>query len=113
MKIHQETISKAIRMLTATGCRFHVVDSDGNTYGTPIEAVKDTRRHRIHNFRQTGYIDRVRAMIPGEVLEFEPPPGASPVAFQKAITAQCVVHHGKGNCTSTVDGDKVQVLRVI
>jgi len=112
-EIVKRTIAQAIKLLDASGCKYKVIDQDGNEYGvlTVSEPKKSSRtfKHKpgtMHRF----YYPLIKDMKVGDVVvlknfDFD----ASDL--QGAITAWASEHWGKGAYKTCVVGPDVEILR--
>ena len=110
--IIQDTISKAIKLLDATGCKYKVIAPDDAEYGELKIQPPAKKVRKINNFRKTGYVDVIKNQKIGEVKIFNPPDGATPKAMQKAIAGTAAVIHGNGNYRSMITETHVEGLRI-
>jgi hypothetical protein len=108
--IIEKVISEAVRNLTSCGCKFAVVTPDGRKLGE-LSIDEPKKKHRLHNFKATGYQSVIDSMKPGDVSVFEAGE-FKPEDFRKAIIARAVGKFGAGNATSTINGDKIELLRL-
>lgn len=112
-EIVKRTIAQAIKLLDASGCKYKVIDQDGNEYGvlTVSEPKKSSRTFKhppgtMHRF----YYPLIKDMKVGDVVviknfDFEPR------ALQGAITGWAAEHWGKGSYKTCVVGPDVEILR--
>lgn len=112
--IIEKVIDQAVRNLRSAGCQFAVITPDGRKLGElTVDQPKKKRgaHRRVNDFTATGYITKVRGMNVGDVLVFEA--GAfNPEAYRKTIIAAALTAFGKGNATSSIQGDKIELLRL-
>jgi hypothetical protein len=112
-EIVKRTIAQAIKLLDASGCKYKVIDQDGNEYGvlTVSEPKKASKSYKhppgtMHRF----YYPLIKDMQPGDVVviknfDFEPR------ALQGAVTAWASEHWGKGSYKTCMVGPDVEILR--
>ena len=112
-EIVKRTIAQAIKLLDASGCKYKVIDQDGNEYGvlTVSEPKKSSRtfKHQpgtMHRF----YYPLIKDMKVGDVVvvknfDYEAR------ALQGAISAWATEHWGKGAYKTCVVGPDVEILR--
>jgi hypothetical protein len=112
-EIVKRTIAQAIKLLDASGCKYKVIDQDGNEYGvlTVSEPKKSSRTFKhppgtMHRF----YYPLIKDMKPGDVVviknfDFEPK------ALQGAVTAWASEHWGKGSYKTCMVGPDIEILR--
>lgn len=112
-EIVKRTISQAIKLLDASGCKYKVIDQDGNEYGvlTVSEPKKSSRtfKHKpgtMHKF----YYPLIKDMKIGDVVvlknfDYEARD------LQGAVTAWATEHWGKGSYKTCVNGQDVEILR--
>ena len=133
-QIKQTALNQAVRLLNAVGQPYAILLEDGSQLGS-LEIVKPkpgrnkTERvvqwHWVREF--PNYLQQVRAMQPGDVLEFDasapevPPDGdwqshikQRRESLRGSIVSSAIRAFGEGSCMSTLIGDtgKVQILRV-
>ena len=112
-EIVKRTIAQAIKLLDASGCKYKVIDQDGNEYGVlavsePKKASKSYKHPpgTMHRF----YYPLIKDMKVGDVVviknfDFEPR------ALQGAVTAWASEHWGKGSYKTCMVGPDVEILR--
>jgi len=112
-EIVKRTIAQAIKLLDASGCKYKVIDQDGNEYG--VLAVSEPKKSgktfkhppgTMHRF----YHPLIKDMKPGDVVviknfDFEPR------ALQGAVTAWASEHWGKGSYKTCMVGPDIEILR--
>lgn len=110
--IIEKVIDQAVRNLRSAGCQFAVITPDGRKLGElSVDQPKKVTRKRVNDFTVSGYMERVDAMQPGDVEIFKV--GMyNAEQFRGAISARAFTKFGKGNATSTIVGDEVQLLRL-
>lgn len=112
-EIVKRTIAQAIKLLDASGCKYKVIDQDGNEYGVlTVSVPKKTSRTfkhppgTMHRF----YYPLIKDMQPGDVVaiknfDFEPR------ELQGAVSAWASEHWGKGAYKTCINGPDVEILR--
>jgi hypothetical protein len=112
-EIVKRTIAQAIKLLDASGCKYKIIDQDGNEYGTlaAVEPKKTSKNYKfppgtMHRF----YYPLIKDMKVGDVVviknfDFEPK------ALQGAVTAWATEHWGKGSYKTCLVGPDVEILR--
>lgn len=112
-EVVKRTIAQAIKLLDASGCKYKVIDQDGNEYGvlTVFEPKKASRAYKhppgtMHRF----YYPLIKDMKPGNVVtiknfDFEPRD------LQGAVSAWASEHWGKGSYKTCMVGSDVEILR--
>jgi hypothetical protein len=112
-EIVKRTIAQAIKLLDASGCKYKIIDQDGNEYGVlavsePKKASKSYKHPpgTMHRF----YYPLIKDMKVGDVVviknfDFEPR------ALQGAVTAWASEHWGKGSYKTCMVGPDVEILR--
>lgn len=134
-QIKQTALNQAVRLLNAVGVPYAVLLEDGSQLGTLTvvipKAPKPKKTDRTIHWRWVSefpnYMEKVRAMKPGDVLEFdatkpEVPPEGDYLSHTKqrreslrgSIVSVAIRTFGEGTCMSTLIGDtgKIQLLRV-
>ncbi len=112
MEIKEKTMIRGIAMIDAAGCRYKIIAPDGREYGD-LAVVAPKKFTRKNNFaKSTGYINSLKDMKIGDAREFAAPDGTSVVAFRAAIGGSANGFFGKGNYTTTIRDQKVQILRI-
>ena len=110
--IIEKVIEQAVRNLASAGCKFAVITPDGRKLGElNVDQPKKLTRHRVNDFRVTGYRERVDAMQAGDVEIFKVGTHNAE-QYRGAISARATTKFGKGNATSTIVGDEIQLLRL-
>jgi len=112
-EIVKRTIAQAIKLLDASGCKYKVIDQDGNEYGVlavsePKKASKSYKHPPGTMYRF--YYPLIKDMQPGDVVviknfDFEPR------ALQGAVTAWASEHWGKGSYKTCMVGPDIEILR--
>lgn len=109
------SLKKALAMLTAVGCKFAVIDPDGNKHGD-LEIVQKTDRKRAAPAFKRGTLNDyfhpyVKDLKVGEVAEI--PAGEYGVErIRGSVCSWFVRHRGKGSANTFVTKDTVQVMRI-
>lgn len=110
--IIEKVIDQAVRNLQSAGCKFAVITPDGRKLGElHVDQPKKHKRHRMHNFTVTGYGPKVKAMKVGDVLVFDVGE-FNAEAYRKTIIAAALQTFGKGNATSSIQGDTIELMRL-
>lgn len=112
-EIVKRTIAQAIKLLDASGCKYKVIDQDGNEYGVlTVSAPKKTSKTFKHppGTMHRLYYPLIKDMQPGDVVaiknfDFEPR------ALQGAVSAWASEHWGKGAYKTCIVGPDVEILR--
>lgn len=114
MDIKQIAVTKALKILDALGAKYKVI-LDDQEYGT-LETVAPRKRgpyKRVNNYvKQLDYIDKVRALEPGDVLKFPFDTADEARRFQSALSGRAGQIFGKGTCMTTVNGTTAELMRV-
>ena len=110
----KKLLARALADLELLKCKFAVVDSDGKKHGDLHAAEKPEEQY---NFRRTGYMDVIDAMVPGDMYTFENPYPGDPVALRRfagSCGSRAVRTHGVGTLTTALDvaNDRFTVKRV-
>ena len=112
-EIVKRTIAQAIKLLDASGCKYKVIDQDGNEYGSlaVVEPKKTSKNYKyppgtMHKF----FYPLIKDMKVGDVVviknfDFEPR------SLQSAITAWASWHWGNGSYKTCLVGPDVEILR--
>jgi len=114
-EVQQVSLKKAITMLAAIGCKFAIVNPDGNKHGT-LEITEKTDRKRAKSEFRRGevhdyYIQFIENMNVGEVAEI--PAGKFGVErIRGSVCSWFVRNRGKGSANTFVTKDTVQVMRI-
>lgn len=121
MSVRKNAIGSAVRLLEATGARFHIVDSEGNAWGEPI----DTRTRAVRKDRgvkrdpsntfvaRYDYTNRLKAMQVGDVEEFVIVGDDKIERVRATITARATMMKPMKFMSSVRKEDRViEVLRV-
>lgn len=114
----QIALDRAQVLLKAAGVQFAIRTPDGVTFGElPVAETKARGGwKKVNKFAQDfpGYIDKLKAMKPGDVLRWTP--GADRArSFQSAVAGSAGRYHGPGTFITTVVGpasDTVEILLV-
>lgn len=113
-EIVERCIALAVRNLKAANCQFAIITPSGEKLGelTIVRNGGGKGSKRFH-FKQTGYVDKVKAMEVGDVLEFSAPEGVPIEHYRSAITSAASKTFGAGSTMSHIkDGAIVEVMRV-
>ena len=112
-EIVRRTIAQAIKLLDASGCKYKVIDQDGNEYGilNVSEPKKSNKTYKhppgtMHKF----YHPLIKDMKVGDVVciknfDFDARD------LQGAVSAWASEHWGKGAYKTCVVGPDVEILR--
>lgn len=111
--LQKDTIARAILELTNLGCKFAVVDPEGNRFGdlVVVKQGNGTRTRRF-KFSHTGYIERVNALKPGQSELFEAASLEEAEPFRSSIASRAALAFGPGNTRTHVEGTLIEVLRI-
>jgi len=115
-KIIEQTITKAIKMLEACGCKFAVIDPDGNQHGD-LEVVVNKKRgpNKYPHGELRNYIKgHLSQLSVGEVLVI--PVGRFDFAsLQSSISSAACAMFGNESCTTSRnrENNTIEVLRVM
>lgn len=111
--IQREAMNRAIRLLNAAGCQYAILTPDGEKLGALeiIEPKHRTRRMTGIDYRPL-YLEKVKALQPGDCVRIVAPDDIRPNALRSTITAWCSQKYGKGACLTTINGQTIELLRV-
>ena len=97
--------------------KFALQCPDGAIVGD-LEVVSLKQRRKPngprHTWTQTGYLEAVKSLQPGDVWKYQCCDKAEALGLQKAVTGRAAQFHGAGTCLSTVDYHTLvlEILRV-
>jgi hypothetical protein len=113
LNIKDKTLAQAIKMLDALQVQYKVIGFDGVEYGA-LEVIPPKKKKivRSRHFAATGYIEKLKAMQVGDVIELVPPDGDRPEQLRAAITGTANRLFGGGNATTHCTKELVQVMRL-
>lgn len=112
MSMNEVALRRALVLLNTLGCQYAVVTPDGEQYGELVVKPPAKRRRTGIDYAATGYIEKLRAMTPGEIARIPIPPSIAPGRYQSVICSSAMRFFGKGNyITHQVDGF-IEVLRL-
>lgn len=101
---------------TSGDCKFAMQTKDGTTHVQGLTlAVPDTKvkRNKVFNWKDTGYIEALVLIQPGDAWEYECPTKEFAEGFQKAVTGWASKTWGNGSYISTVkNGKTLEILRL-
>jgi hypothetical protein len=119
--VQQQALDKALRILDALrgNVKYKVITEQGDEYGE-LEVVvpkKKTRQTKLHYAAYTElYKNKMQAAEIGDVLQFSHKDIAAvngtPESMRSTITAYGCHIWGKGNYTSTITDDNVEIMRL-
>lgn len=110
--IQEVALKKALVLLKASGCMYHVVDMDGNHYG---EAIVDKKKRAPSKYDYGSVRTYIRPYVEnleeGQIVEI--PVGAFDIdAIQNGAGSLMVYLYGPGRCITTRSDDN-QFLQMI
>lgn len=112
--VKKDALTRAMKMLDAVGCEYAIVDPDGERHGS-LQVVEPKTQRSASRFPRgelTGYITmHLVGLVPG---------GVASIPFDKftvdeirgSVTPYCTRWFGRGNYTTTRNGNSIEVLRV-
>ena len=114
-EVQLASLKKALATLNILGCKYAVIDSDGNRHGD-LEIVQKPERKRasptfprgeVHDY----FAPFIENLEIGEVAEI--PSGKYGVErIRGSVCSWFVRNRGKGSANTVVSGNNVQVLRI-
>lgn len=113
--IQQQTLDRAIKMLSAAGCEFRIRDAAGNMFGDLKE--HDVKRQRQQK-RPIGQLVNYYKPIIENMKEYDvkciSANGFAPEELRGAIAAWCTKHWGPKSYTTCINSDmnSVELLRI-
>lgn len=114
MDIKTEAINKAIRLLDAAKAQYKIITEDGQEFGEleVMVRVKHSARHRV--FAETGYIEKIKPMVIGDVVVLSPPEGSTCEQMRSAVCGTLNRMYGAGACMTTINKvtNQVEILRI-
>jgi hypothetical protein len=81
-----------------------------NEFGHTIGGRAPKRKKVKRNFRQTGYIEKLKALRPGEKIQIFTAP-YKPAEMQRVVCSVASRCYGPGNYTTSVNGSAIDVMR--
>jgi hypothetical protein len=109
--VEQKVLADAIKKITALGFQFAIIDRDGRKHGD-LEVATEPAVPR-NDFRQFGYIERVRAMQVGDVEVFEIHDASARENYRSAVVGCGIKAFGTGTMTSCFNAaGNLEVMRV-
>ena len=113
--IQQQTLDRAIKMLSAAGCEFRIRDADGNMFGELKE--QDVKRQREQKRPYGQLVNYYKPMI--ENMKAYDVKSISANGFEAeelrgAVAAWCTKHWGLKSYTTCINSDMntVELLRI-
>jgi hypothetical protein len=110
--IQEVTLKKAIAMLNAVGCKYHIT-IDGQEFGEPI--TDKTKKYAKYGYRAVtnyirNYLDNIEVGMAVEI----PFDNFDHKDLRATISSYLVKHYGKGSCTTytNLKNNTVEVLRI-
>ena len=112
-KVQRLALNKVIATLAALDVKYKIVLEDG-TYHTNMTAEDDrvTPKRRPYADLTPIYKDAIANIEVGEVVVIEVPEGVAVERVRSTVAAQMYGRYGAGAHMSTVDGRKIEVLRL-
>lgn len=114
MNIKTEAINKAIRMLDAAKAQYKIITEDGQEFGelNVAKKAKHSLRHRF--YANTGYLEKIKPMVVGDVVLLSPPEGSTCEQMRSAVCGTLNRMHGAGACMTTINKvtNQIEVLRL-
>lgn len=109
--IRKKVLDKALAMLTATGCKFAVIDPDGNKHGE-LEVIEPKKRTKS-DVSYKGFYEPILATIqPGEKIhEITPPEGVDIGKFRGALCGGCSRMWGTDTYSTQIKDGKILLMR--
>ena len=119
--VQQQALDKALRILDALrgSVKFKVITDEGDEYGE-LEVVVPKRKNRQTKLHYAAYTElyktKMQAAEIGDVLQFSHKDIAAvngtAESMRSTITAYGCHIWGKGNYTSTITDDNVEIMRL-
>lgn len=110
--IQEVTIKKAIAMLNAAGCTYHIV-CDGQEFGAPIKSK--SKKYEKYGFGVvTGYIKNYLENMEVGMIREIPFGDFDYKDLRATMSSYLVKQYGKGSCTTStnLENQTIEVLRV-
>lgn len=104
MDIKEKAVQQAIKILEATGARYHIITADNQEFGGPVKVLPLRRASILPNFR-----DKLDALKVGDSCLVECSKGDRD-NYQASIANYCRVLHGAGNYMTTRVSGGIEVL---
>ncbi len=118
MLVQVEALSRALKLLTAAGCQFAVIDAAGTKHGT-LEVVDKSAAKRTRNHPHGAFLDYHRPMtekmVAGDCIKV--PFGAFGAdedreSLRSSISGFCSREWGNGTYITAMAADGVELMRV-
>ena len=111
MNIKQKTFERALKMLDASGAKYHVVFDDAS-YGAPIQKARKRlpSKYKHGSLKEHMYSD-ISVLQPGEVAEISIGE-FDKASIQSSATAISNKLFGAGNYTTHINGNVLELLRI-
>ena len=112
LAITTKSIEQAIKLLSATGCQYKIIDAAGNEYGELQVVEKKKKRNGTYQYGELtnhfkSYVRDLEvgdvAVIPIDKFDYR--------NLIRCMSAWCNTKWGKGNVKTCRSGDTIQVLR--
>lgn len=110
--IQEVTLKKAIAMLDAVGCKYHIV-CEHQEFGEPIKGK--AKKYEKYGFGAvTGYIKNYLENMEVGMIKEVPFGSFDYKDLRATISSYLVKQYGKGNCTAStnLENQTIEVLRV-
>lgn len=117
--ITEKVITTAMNHLKGAGCRYYVIDKEGQQYFHGIDPdqlrLKRTRgaaRGPRKDWSGYGHIEKIKTMAVGDVLQFTPKEGDEPEGLRKVVSSGGHNLFGAGNFATTITNGVVEIIRL-
>jgi hypothetical protein len=120
-EVQQQALEKALRILDALqgSVKYKVITEQGDEYGE-LEVMPPKKKNRLPRVHYAAYTElyknKMQVAQVGDVLQFShsdiAAAGGTPESMRSTITAYACGVWGKGNYTSTVTNDNVEIMRL-
>lgn len=112
-KVEKMALSKVLATVEALGLKYKIVLQDGTYYtNMTVEEDRAKPKKRPTIDMTPIYKEAISSMKVGEVAVIEVPEGIAVERVRSTIAAQMYGKYGAGAHMSTVDGRKIEVLRL-
>lgn len=117
--IEEKVISMALRNLAAAGCKYYVIEANGTAHLNGIEEDQ-IRKHKgrgpckgpRRSWDDYDYIEKIKAMAVGDVIQFKAKDGDAPVSLQKVVSSSGHRFFGSNNFATAITDGVVEIIRL-
>lgn len=105
-------IKKAVAMLTATGCKFAIIDADGIKHGD-LEVIPLKKKKVFTGMQYKPlFIEQASKIVPSDTIhEFIPPAGVDFEGYRGSLCGYCSTAWGRETYSTQAKNGKILLMR--